>query len=117
MEACKLDAHLNNPMLAKELIDKLPSQHKLSWAMPSHTDHQGVQRLAISNSRSSVNRCIAGSQQNEHSKRLLTSKVSKALRKAGHWFRNNIKSNRQVVSLVLQRNTSSPSVMSSNVQL
>ncbi|KAL7723128.1 hypothetical protein ACLKA6_012682 [Drosophila palustris] len=33
MEACKLDAHLNNPMLAKELIDKLPSQHKLSWAM------------------------------------------------------------------------------------
>ncbi|KAH8339623.1 hypothetical protein KR067_011866 [Drosophila pandora] len=33
MEACDLKAHLNNPMLVKELVDKLPNQHKLNWAM------------------------------------------------------------------------------------
>ncbi|XP_044316262.1 uncharacterized protein LOC123037810 [Drosophila rhopaloa] len=33
IEACSLQAHLNNPMLVKELVDKLPSNHKLNWAM------------------------------------------------------------------------------------
>ncbi|XP_043861898.1 uncharacterized protein LOC122756444 [Drosophila santomea] len=33
MEACNLYAHLDNPMLLRELVDKLPTQHKLSWAM------------------------------------------------------------------------------------
>ncbi|XP_055922260.1 uncharacterized protein LOC129953275 [Eupeodes corollae] len=33
MEACQMSAHLNNPMLVKEFVDKLPSQYKLSWAM------------------------------------------------------------------------------------
>ncbi|XP_065355454.1 uncharacterized protein LOC135949918 [Calliphora vicina] len=33
MEACNLMAHLNNPLLVKTLVDKLPNNHKLSWAM------------------------------------------------------------------------------------
>lgn len=33
IESCGLDGHLNNPMLVKELLDKLPNQHKLNWAM------------------------------------------------------------------------------------
>ena len=33
MEACRLEAHLNNPMLVKSLVDKLPNNQKLSWAM------------------------------------------------------------------------------------
>ncbi|XP_068150198.1 uncharacterized protein [Drosophila tropicalis] len=33
MEACNLTSHLNNPMLLRELIDKLPTQQKLNWAM------------------------------------------------------------------------------------
>ncbi|KAL7739644.1 hypothetical protein ACLKA6_018854 [Drosophila palustris] len=33
MEASNLTAHLNNPMLVKELVDKLPNKHKLDWAM------------------------------------------------------------------------------------
>ncbi|XP_041632480.1 uncharacterized protein [Drosophila kikkawai] len=33
MEACNLYAHLDNPMLLRELVDKLPTQHKLSWAL------------------------------------------------------------------------------------
>ncbi|XP_073821618.1 uncharacterized protein [Musca autumnalis] len=33
MEACDMKAHLNNPMLVKTLVDKLPNNHKLSWAM------------------------------------------------------------------------------------
>ncbi|XP_046867753.1 uncharacterized protein LOC124460606 [Drosophila willistoni] len=33
MEACNLTSHLNNPMLLQELIDKLPTQQKLNWAM------------------------------------------------------------------------------------
>ncbi|XP_044573440.1 uncharacterized protein LOC123257680 [Drosophila ananassae] len=38
MEACDLKAHLNNPMLVKELVDKLPNQHKLNWAMQPRDD-------------------------------------------------------------------------------
>ncbi|KAM8711560.1 hypothetical protein ACLKA7_012128 [Drosophila subpalustris] len=33
MEASNLTAHLNNPMLVKELVEKLPNKHKLDWAM------------------------------------------------------------------------------------
>ncbi|XP_044573691.1 uncharacterized protein LOC123257775 [Drosophila ananassae] len=33
MEACQLNDHLNNPMLLRELVDKLPSHYKLTWAM------------------------------------------------------------------------------------
>jgi len=33
MEACQLDAHLKIPMLVRELVDKLPNQYKLNWAM------------------------------------------------------------------------------------
>lgn len=33
MESCGLESHLNNPMLVKELVDKLPTQYKLNWAM------------------------------------------------------------------------------------
>ena len=33
MESCNLIAHLNNPILVKELVDKLPNQYKLAWAM------------------------------------------------------------------------------------
>ncbi|KAH8360924.1 hypothetical protein KR084_005014 [Drosophila pseudotakahashii] len=38
IEACSLEAHLNNPMLVKELVDKLPSNHKLNWAMHSRDE-------------------------------------------------------------------------------
>jgi len=38
--ACSLTAHLNNPMLVKELVDNLPSSHKLNWAM--HTRDESV---------------------------------------------------------------------------
>ncbi|XP_043069570.2 uncharacterized protein [Drosophila bipectinata] len=38
MEACDLKAYLNNPMLVKELVDKLPNQHKLNWAMQPRDD-------------------------------------------------------------------------------
>jgi len=33
IKACSLTAHLNIPMLVKELVDKLPSNYKLNWAM------------------------------------------------------------------------------------
>lgn len=33
MEACKMESHMNNPMLVKEFVDKLTSQYKLNWAM------------------------------------------------------------------------------------
>jgi len=33
MEACQLDAHLNNPMLVREMVDKLPNQYKMNWAL------------------------------------------------------------------------------------
>ncbi|XP_075167473.1 uncharacterized protein LOC142239564 [Haematobia irritans] len=33
MEGCKLNSHLNNPLLVKELVDKLPNNYKLNWAM------------------------------------------------------------------------------------
>jgi len=33
IEACKLDAHLNNPLLVRELADKLPNQYKMNWAL------------------------------------------------------------------------------------
>ncbi|XP_075167653.1 uncharacterized protein LOC142239764 [Haematobia irritans] len=33
MEACNLVAHLNNPMLVKTLVEKLPNNQKLNWAM------------------------------------------------------------------------------------
>lgn len=33
MEGCQLESHLSNPLLVKELLDKLPNNHKLSWAM------------------------------------------------------------------------------------
>jgi len=32
-EACQLDADLNNRMLVRELVNKLPNQYKLNWAM------------------------------------------------------------------------------------
>jgi len=38
MEACQLDAHLNNPMLVCELVDKRPNQYKLNWAMHPKDD-------------------------------------------------------------------------------
>ncbi|XP_075161362.1 uncharacterized protein LOC142234165 [Haematobia irritans] len=33
IEACHMGAHLNNPMLLKELLDKLSNNYKLQWAM------------------------------------------------------------------------------------
>ncbi|XP_037828693.1 uncharacterized protein LOC119616432 [Lucilia sericata] len=33
MECCQMQSHLNNPLLVKELVDKLPNNHKLTWAM------------------------------------------------------------------------------------
>ncbi|GBP03412.1 hypothetical protein EVAR_71356_1 [Eumeta japonica] len=33
MEGCQMHSHLNNPLLVKELVDKLPNSHKLNWAM------------------------------------------------------------------------------------
>ncbi|XP_070854704.1 uncharacterized protein [Drosophila suzukii] len=33
MEACELVAHMSNPLLVQELVEKLPSQLKLQWAM------------------------------------------------------------------------------------
>ncbi|XP_073831625.1 uncharacterized protein [Musca autumnalis] len=33
IEACQLEAHLNNPMLVRELLDKLSNNYKLQWAM------------------------------------------------------------------------------------
>ena len=33
IEACKLDGHLNNPMLVKELLEKLSNNYKLQWGM------------------------------------------------------------------------------------
>jgi len=35
MEVCQLDAHLNNPMLVRELVDKLSNHYKLNWPMDS----------------------------------------------------------------------------------
>lgn len=32
MEACEMYDYMNNPMLVKELVDKLSSQYKLNWA-------------------------------------------------------------------------------------
>ncbi|XP_036347310.1 uncharacterized protein LOC118756663, partial [Rhagoletis pomonella] len=33
MEGCQMYAHLHNPLLVKELVDKLPNNQKLNWAM------------------------------------------------------------------------------------
>ncbi|XP_036347068.1 uncharacterized protein LOC118756408 [Rhagoletis pomonella] len=33
MEGCQLYMHLHNPLLVKELVDKLPNNHKLGWAL------------------------------------------------------------------------------------
>ncbi|XP_070855403.1 uncharacterized protein [Drosophila suzukii] len=33
MEACELVAHMSNPLLVQDLVEKLPSQLKLQWAM------------------------------------------------------------------------------------
>lgn len=38
MEACNLVAHLNNPLLVKTLVDKLPNNQKLNWAMHAKDD-------------------------------------------------------------------------------
>lgn len=38
MEGCQLLPHLDNPLLVKELVDKLPNNHKLSWAMCKKDD-------------------------------------------------------------------------------
>ncbi|XP_036329397.1 uncharacterized protein LOC118741504 [Rhagoletis pomonella] len=38
IEASGLTAHLNNPLLIQELIDKLPSQIRLQWAMFSRNE-------------------------------------------------------------------------------
>ncbi|XP_041451309.1 uncharacterized protein LOC121404954 [Drosophila obscura] len=38
MEACKLNSHLDNPLLFRELVDKLPTQQKLNWAMHPRSD-------------------------------------------------------------------------------
>ena len=32
MEVCEMNDYMNNPMLVKELVDKLSSQYKLTWA-------------------------------------------------------------------------------------
>lgn len=45
IEACKLDAHLNNPMLVKVLLDKLSNNYKLQWAMQPKPN--GVPTLKI----------------------------------------------------------------------
>lgn len=37
MEACYMMAYLHNPLLVKILVDKLPSNHKLNWAI--HTKY------------------------------------------------------------------------------
>lgn len=45
MEACQLQSHLNNPLLVKELVDKLPNNHKLSWAMSPKNEHAPVVKI------------------------------------------------------------------------
>ncbi|KAI8115057.1 hypothetical protein CVS40_12665 [Lucilia cuprina] len=48
MEACNLVAHLNNPLLVKTLVDKLPNNHKLSWAMHVKDDKVPVVNQVVS---------------------------------------------------------------------
>ncbi|XP_075158026.1 uncharacterized protein LOC142231296 [Haematobia irritans] len=33
IESCEMQVYLNNPMIVKELVEKLPSHYKLNWAM------------------------------------------------------------------------------------
>ncbi|XP_017472746.1 PREDICTED: uncharacterized protein LOC108363754 [Rhagoletis zephyria] len=33
MEGCRMNTHLHNPLLVQELVNKLPNNHKLSWAL------------------------------------------------------------------------------------
>lgn len=48
IQTCNLSEHLSNPILVKELMDKLPSQQKLTWA--THTcDQNTPELLAFSN--------------------------------------------------------------------
>ncbi|GBP17521.1 hypothetical protein EVAR_74115_1 [Eumeta japonica] len=52
MESCGLESHLNNPMLVKELVDKLPNQHKLNWAMSQRrksSRYKIIQHMALPN--------------------------------------------------------------------
>ncbi|XP_036329696.1 uncharacterized protein LOC118741829 [Rhagoletis pomonella] len=46
MQTCKLEQHLNNPMLVKELVDKLPNQHKLAWAMYPRDGSPSIQQFS-----------------------------------------------------------------------
>lgn len=36
---------MNNPMLVKEFVDKLPSQYKLNWAMYPKDDHVPIVKI------------------------------------------------------------------------
>ncbi|XP_036347872.1 uncharacterized protein LOC118757252, partial [Rhagoletis pomonella] len=38
MEGCQMYMHLHNPLLVKELVDKLPNNQKLSWAVHPKND-------------------------------------------------------------------------------
>lgn len=45
IESCHLDEHLSNPMLVKELVNKLSNHYKLSWAM--HPKDQSKPALKV----------------------------------------------------------------------
>ncbi|XP_036347095.1 uncharacterized protein LOC118756437, partial [Rhagoletis pomonella] len=45
MEGCNLTAHLVNPLLVKELVDKLPNSYKLSWAMQPKDDRVPIVKI------------------------------------------------------------------------
>ncbi|XP_036347102.1 uncharacterized protein LOC118756446, partial [Rhagoletis pomonella] len=45
MESCHMDAYMNNPMLVKELVDKLPSNHKLAWAMQPKPQREPIVKV------------------------------------------------------------------------
>ena len=44
MEALNLESHLNNPMLVRELVDKLSNHHKLAWEMHRMTPGTAIVR-------------------------------------------------------------------------
>ncbi|XP_036340648.1 uncharacterized protein LOC118750014 [Rhagoletis pomonella] len=45
MESCRMGAYMNNPTLVKDLVDKLPNNHKLAWAMHPKGQHEPIVKI------------------------------------------------------------------------
>lgn len=45
MEACNMEAHMNNPILENEVVEKLSSQYKLNWAVYPKSDKVPIVKL------------------------------------------------------------------------